>query len=292
MIFRQAGFIGALLVMLSTLSPLAAPQTVTGDLLPPVIQFNRDIRPILSDKCFTCHGPNKASRMKNLRFDVEEEAKRDLGGGRFAIVPGEPAKSELIRRVALTDPASRMPMGKDPLSDRDVAILRRWIEQGAVWEKHWTFIAQKRPDLPKVKDKNSPTNPTDYFILERLEQEGLKPSPEADRATLIRRVSLDLTGLPPTPGEVQAFLADKSPNAYEKVVDRLLQSPRYGERMASPWLDAARYADSNGYQIDGDRSAWRWRDWVIEAFNRNKSFDQFIVEQLAGDLLPNATLDQ
>src|SRR5262249_44397099 len=211
MTFRHAGFIGSLLVLLVTLSPHAAPQALPGDSLPPVIQFNRDIRPILSDKCFACHGPNKASRMKNLRFDVEEEAKRDLGGGQFAIVPGDPDKSELIRRVTFRDPASRMPMGKDPLSDKDVAILRRWIEQGAVWEKHWSFIPPKRPDLPKVKDQSWPTNPIDYFVLERLEQEGLKPSPEADKATLIRRVSLDLTGLPPTPGEVQAFLADRSP---------------------------------------------------------------------------------
>lgn len=292
MIIRQARFIGALVLLHFTLSLQAAAQTVTGDLLPQVVQFNRDIRPILSDKCFTCHGPDKARRMKNLRFDIEEEAKRDLGVGRFAIFPGDPDKSELMRRVTLTNPAARMPMGKDPLSDKDVALLRRWIEQGAVWEKHWSFVPPKRPDLPKVKDPNWPKNPIDYFVLERLEQEGLKPSPEADRATLIRRVSLDLTGVPPTPGEVQAFLADKSANAYEKVVDRLLQSPRYGERMASPWLDAARYADSNGYLSDRERRMWRWRDWVINAFNRNIRFDQFTIEQLAGDLLPNASLDQ
>ena len=158
--------------------------------------------------------------------------------------------------------------------------------------RHWSFITPARPALPEIKNRDWPKNAIDHFALERLEREGMEPSPEADRATLIRRVSLDLTGLPPTPREIDDFLNDKSPKAYEKVVDRLLASPRYGERMATRWLDAARYADTNGYQIDGDRSAWRWRDWVIEAFNRNKPFDQFIVEQLAGDLLPNATLDQ
>ena len=172
-------------------------------------------------------------------------------------------------------------------------MLTRWIEQGATWQKHWSFIPPKRPDLPKdLKDPKWVRNPIDAFVLQRLEREALKPSPEADKATLLRRVSLDLIGLPPTPAELDAFLKDTSPNAYEKVVDRLLRSPQYGERMAFPWLDAARYADSNGYQTDGERFMWRWRDWVIDAFNRNMPFDQFTIEQLAGDLLPNATLDQ
>ncbi|HEX5082279.1 MAG TPA: DUF1549 domain-containing protein, partial [Blastocatellia bacterium] len=178
------------------------------------------------------------------------------------------------------------------LSRAEIDLLIEWIKQGAKWGKHWAFVAPERPSLPQVKNGDWPKNAIDYFVLERLEREGLQPAPEADRATLIRRVSLDLTGLPPTPREIDDFLGDKSPNAYEKVVDRLLASPRYGERMAARWLDAARYADTNGYQVDGDRSAWPWRDWVIEAFNRNKPFDQFIIEQLAGDLLPNATLDQ
>jgi len=267
------------------------------DSLPATIEFNRDIRPILSDKCFQCHGP--ASQMATLRLDLEDGAKHALSGGRFAVVPGDPAKSQMITRVAAVNPIVRMPRAQggtaagEPLTERQVALLTRWIEQGAKWQKHWSFIPPQRPDLPKgLKNAKWVRNPIDDFVLQRLEREGLTPSPEADRATLLRRVSLDLTGLPPAPGEVDAFLADKSPNAYEKIVDRLLRSPRYGERMAFPWLDAARYADSNGYQTDGERFMWRWRDWVIAAFNRNMPYDQFTIEQLAGDLLPNATLDQ
>ena len=214
-------------------------------------------------------------------------------------MPGDPANSQMITRITATNPAVRMPRSQggaaagEPLTERQIALLTRWIEQGATWQKHWSFIPPKRPELPTgLKDAKWVRNPIDAFVLQRLEREGLKPSPEADRATLLRRVSLDLTGLPPTPAELDAFLADTSPNAYEKVVDRLLRSPRYGERMAFPWLDAARYADSNGYQTDGERFMWRWRDWVIDAFNRNMPYDQFTIEQLAGDLLPNATLDQ
>src|SRR5581483_7107928 len=178
------------------------------------------------------------------------------------------------------------------LSDGEIETLRLWIAQGAKWQKHWSFIPPERPPLPKVSDAAWPRNPIDNFILARLDREGLKPSPAASRETLLRRVTLDLTGLPPTPAELDAFLADKSPNAYEKVVDRLLASPRYGERMAERWLDAARYADSNGYQYDGERFMWRWRDWVIDSFNRNQPFNQFTLEQIAGDMLPNATLSQ
>jgi hypothetical protein len=213
-------------------------------------------------------------------------------------VPGNPANSEMIQRVTATNPAVRMPRGPggaagEPLSERQIALLTRWIAQGAGWQKHWSFIPPKRPELPTgLKDAKWVRNPIDAFVLERLEREGLKPSAEADPAKLLRRVSLDLTGLPPTPAELDAFLADKSANAYEKAVDRLLRSSQYGERMAFPWLDAARYADSNGYQTDGERFMWRWRDWVINAFNRNMPYDQFTIEQLAGDLLPDATLDQ
>ena len=256
------------------------------------IEFNRDIRPILSDKCYTCHGPNSSHRLAGLRFDVEEGAKKDLGGGRYAIVPGDSARSEIIRRITATDPSKRMPFGNAPLSDREIGLVRLWIQQGAKWEKMWSLVPPKRPELPNVKDRSWPRNPVDYFVLNRLEREGLAPSPEADRATLIRRVTLDLTGLPPTPEEVDAFLVDRSSGAYENVVDRLLQSPRYGERMANPWLDAARYADTNGYQGDGEREMWRWRDWVIDAFNRNMPFSEFTIEQIAGDMLPNVTLDQ
>jgi hypothetical protein len=265
-----------------------------GTPLPKTVQFNRDIRPILSDKCFTCHGPDKTHRTTVFHFDVEESAKQELGGGRFVIAPGDPEKSLLMQRITASDERRRMPPASTgrTLSEREIAVLKEWIQQGAKWEKHWSFIPPKRPDPPKVADSSWVRNPIDNFVLQRLEQEGLKPSPEADRATLLRRLTLDLTGKAPTPAEFDAFLTDKSPNAYERVVDRLLQSPQYGERMALPWLDASRYADTDGYQVDFERFMWRWRDWVIGAFNKNMPFDQFTIEQLAGDLLPNATLDQ
>lgn len=287
--------VSAFLTQVAQSAPQATPAAAAP--LPATIEFNRDIRPILSDKCFQCHGPG--SQMATLRFDQEEGAKHALKDGRFAIVPGDPARSQMIARVTATNPAVRMPRSQngaaagDPLTERQVALLTRWIEQGATWQKHWSFIPPKRPEVPKdLKDAKWVQNPIDAFVLQRLEREGLKPSPEADRSTLLRRVSFDLTGLPPTPAELDAFLEDKSANAYEKVVDRLLRSPQYGERMAFPWLDAARYADSNGYQTDGERFMWRWRDWVIDAFNRNMPYDQFTIEQLAGDLLPSATLNQ
>ena len=289
--------LGAILTQAVQSAPQGTPPVPPAQPLPATIEFNRDIRPILSDKCFQCHGPG--TQMATLRFDSEEGAKHALKDGRFAIVPGEPAASQMIARITATNPAVRMPRSQsgaaagEPLSDRQVALLSRWIEQGATWQKHWSFIPPKRPDLPKdLKDPKWVRNPIDAFVLQRLEREALKPSPEADKATLLRRVSLDVIGLPPTPAELDAFLKDTSATAYEKVVDRLLRSPQYGERMAFPWLDAARYADSNGYQTDGERFMWRWRDWVIDAFNRNMPYDQFTIEQLAGDLLPNATLDQ
>jgi hypothetical protein len=258
------------------------------------IQFNRDIRPILSEHCFTCHGPDDSKRQSKLRLDLEPTAKGDLGG-HFAVVPGEPASSEMIRRVSSSDIARRMPpawSGAAKLKDGEIDLLTRWIAQGAPWQKHWSFIPPDRPNPPAVSDRAWPKNPIDNFVMARLDREGLKPSLEADKRTLLRRVSFDLTGLPPAIDDVRAFVNDTSPNAYEKVVDRLLASPRYGERMAMRWLDAARYADTNGYQTDAERSMYRWRDWVIEAFNRNMPYDQFAVEQLAGDLLPNATRDQ
>ncbi len=259
------------------------------------VEFNRDVRPILSDKCYTCHGPDEANRKTKLRFDTEAGARQDLGDGRFAIVPGDAAKSGLVARITSDDPVRRMPpsyMGRARLTEREIDILTRWVNQGAEWQKHWSFLPPKRPALPTVNNKAWGRNAIDAFVLEHLEREGLAPSPEADRTALIRRVTLDLTGLPPTLPEIDAFVSDRSTNAYEKVVDRLLQSPRYGERMAVRWLDAARYADTNGYQTDAERYMWRWRDWVIEAFNRNMPFDRFTVEQIAGDLLPNSTLDQ
>jgi hypothetical protein len=274
-----------LLLAFST-AVLSSPQ----DPIPTTVEFNRHVRPILSDKCYSCHGPG--TQMAGLRFDREEDAKKALRSGRLAIVPGDPASSEMIRRVSLTDAAARMPQKGEALSARDIAVLRRWVEQGASWEKHWSFIPPKRSEPPQTQDRGWAKNPIDSFVLERLEREGLKPSQEAERSTWLRRVTLDLTGLPPTIADIDAFLRDSGPNAYEKVVDRLLQSPRYGERMAFPWLEAARYADSNGYQSDGERHMWRWRDWVIDAFNRNVPFDHFTIEQIAGDMLPNPTLDQ
>lgn len=257
------------------------------------IDFNRDIRPILSDNCFTCHGPDEKQRVSDLRLDQRDEAFAEREGHRV-IVPGDVTASALHQRVTSADPDKRMPP-KDSgrqLTDSQIQLLTEWIRQGAEWSEHWAFVAPQRPDPPQTQLKNWSRNPIDDFVLARLEQEGLKPSDEAARSALIRRVTLDLTGLPPTPEEVNAFLSDSSPDAYETVVDRLLTSPRYGEHMAVRWLDAARYADTSGYQNDGPRSMWRWRDWVINAFNSNQPYDQFTIEQLAGDLLENASLDQ
>jgi Protein of unknown function (DUF1553)/Protein of unknown function (DUF1549)/Planctomycete cytochrome C/Concanavalin A-like lectin/glucanases superfamily len=261
--------------------------------VPPEIDFNRDIRPILSDNCFQCHGPDAAARQGELRLDREEDAVAARKEG-AAIVRGKPAESELVRRITHANADERMPpadSGKQ-LSAVQIELLHRWVEQGAKWQAHWSFIPPKRPLFPEVSDSQWLRSGLDAFILHRLDRESLKQSPEAPKATLLRRVSLDLTGLPPTLAEVKAFLADASPDAYERAVDRLLASPRYGERMAVRWLDAARYADTNGYQTDAERVMWRWRDWVIEAFNQDMPFDQFTVEQLAGDLLPKPTLDQ
>ncbi|MBS1857066.1 MAG: PSD1 domain-containing protein [Acidobacteria bacterium] len=257
------------------------------------VNFERDVRPILSDRCFTCHGPDEATRMVGLRLDTEQGAKA-ARGPRTPVIPGNPDASEMIRRVSAEQPARRMPppySGRKPLTAAEIGTLRAWIEQGAKWQTHWAFVAPRRPELPTVRNAAWVRNPIDSFILARLEREGLAPSAEADRATLLRRVTFDLTGLPPAPAELDAFLADRSPDAYEKVVDRLLASPRYGERMAVDWLDAARYADTHGYQVDPEREMWPWRDWVIDAFNRNLPFDKFTIDQLAGDLLPNATLE-
>ncbi|HEV3263031.1 MAG TPA: DUF1549 domain-containing protein, partial [Gemmataceae bacterium] len=284
------------LVGLAAAWPLTTPMVCAAGepSLPAVVEFNRDVRPILSNNCFQCHGPDKAKRKAGLRFDNEDGAFADLGDGRRAITRGDAAKSLMVQRISAPETARRMPpaaTGKT-LSERQIALIRRWIEQGAKWQKHWSLIPPARPLLPRVQHGERVRNAIDAFILARLESEGQGMSPEADRTTLIRRVTLDLTGLPPTPAEVDAFLADQSPDAYDKVVDRLLRSPRYGERMASRWLDAARYADTNGYQNDGERFMWRWRDWVIDAFNADMPFDQFTVEQLAGDMLPNPTLGQ
>jgi hypothetical protein len=260
----------------------------------PAVDFARDIRPILSDRCFVCHGPDEATRKAGLRLDTEDGAKK-ARGPHTPVIPGDVVGSEILKRVAPVNPALRMPppySDRKPLSDKEVATLRLWIEQGAKWQGHWSFTAPVRPAEPPVRQGTWVRNAIDRFILARLEREALTPSPEADRARLLRRVSFDLTGLPPTLAELNSFLADRSPGAYEKAVDRLLASPRFGERMAVDWLDAARYADTHGYQVDPAKEMWPWRDWVIGAFNRNMPYDQFTIEQLAGDLLPNATLEQ
>jgi hypothetical protein len=258
------------------------------------IDFDREIRPILSENCFACHGPDDKARKAKLRLDTRSGAFAELRGGGRALVPGKPAESELFRRVTAAEVEERMPPLKSgkKLTAGQIDRLRLWIEQGANWSEHWAFVTPVRPALPNLERADGMRNGIDYFIRSKLQAVGLKPSPEADRVTLIRRLSLDLTGLPATPAEVDAFLADASPHAYEKVVDRLLASPHFGERMAIDWLDAARFADTHGYHIDSGRDMAKWREWVISAFNANKPFDQFTVEQLAGDLLPNATLEQ
>jgi hypothetical protein len=259
----------------------------------PPVDFNRDIRPILSDRCYTCHGPDENQRDSELRLDSARAALADLGGHR-AIVPGDLTASTLWERVSTSDDSLRMPPpdSGSALTAAQQDLLRRWIEQGAKFAAHWSFVAPQPPALPEVKQTDWPTNDLDRFILARLEREGLHPSPPATREKLLRRVTFDLTGLPPTPEELDTFLADASPEAYERVVDRLLASPRYGEHMVRPWLDAARYSDTNGYQTDGTRAMWPWRDWVIAAINDNMPFDRFTIEQIAGDLLPNPTLEQ
>lgn len=258
------------------------------------VDFNRDVKPILSENCFVCHGHDEGSRKAKLRLDRAAAAMSEAESGSQAIVPGDPDSSELIARIESPDEETRMPPVEShkTLTDEQKRILRAWIEQGADYAEHWSFVKPRRSEPPAVRNSSWPRNDLDRHVLARLEAEGLAPSPEADRHTLLRRMSFDLTGLPPTAEEVACFIADESPDAYERAVDRLLASPRYGERMAMWWLDGARYADSNGFQSDWERYQWRWRDWVIDAFNRNEAFDEFTIDQLAGDLRPNATLEQ
>ncbi len=272
------------------LLPLAALQAAAADQPAAEIRFNRDVRPILSNKCFKCHGPDL--KKGGLDLQTRATALKPLKSAGFAIVPGNSADSRLLEKVLVEEPAKRMPPKGDPLTPAQVATLKAWIDQGAKYEEHWAYVKPTRPELPKVKDSKWGRNGIDAFVLARLEQEGLAPSPEADRPTLIRRASFDLTGLPPMPGDVDAFIADKSADAYDKMIDRLLASPHYGEHQARYWLDDARYADTNGYEKDDRRTIWPYRDWVIDAFNRDLPFDQFTIEQIAGDLLPNATKEQ
>jgi hypothetical protein len=253
------------------------------------IDFDRAVLPILSNTCFTCHGPDAQRRKAGLRLDDEKEAKKRNEEGRAAVVPGKSAESELIRRILSEDRDERMPppASNRKLTREQIEVLRKWIDAGAPWGEHWAFRPLRKPGVPGAGG-----NPIDAFVRERLEREKLRPSPEADRATLLRRVTLDLTGLPPAPGESEAFLSDPAPEAYERRVERLLASPRFGERMAWDWMEISRYADSNGYQGDGERTMWPWRDWVVRAYNENLPYDRFTEWQLAGDQFPEATLDQ
>ncbi len=258
------------------------------------IDFNREVRPLLVEHCYPCHGPDSEKRKGGLRLDRPEGATLKLASGARAVVPGNPSGSRLLQVISSADPDEHMPppsTGKQ-LSAPQMEALRRWIEEGAEFKGHWSHQRPEDPTPPSVQRQGWVRNGIDAFILSRLEKEGLSPSPEADRRTLLRRVSLDLIGLPPTVDEVDAFLADNSGEAYEKLVDRLLNSQAYGERMAVPWLDLARFADSDGYHADAPRSMWQYREWVIRAFNANQTFDRFIIDQLAGDLLPHPTLDQ
>ncbi len=262
---------------------------------PPLVSFNRDIRPILTDNCYACHGPDKNKREAGLRLDKPDGATAELESGATAIVPGDIAKSELVRRITSSDEHERMPPPEHPkrLTPKQIELLTAWVAQGGEYEPHWAFSTPTQPEVPAVDFPQAPLrNPIDHFIAAKLRAEGLAPSAEADRRTLIRRVTLDLHGLPPTPEEVESFVADTSPDAYEKVVDRLLGSPRFAERQAMFWLDAVRYADSVGFHGDQFMSVWPYRDYVLKAFDANMPFDQFLREQLAGDLLPNATRDQ
>jgi len=258
------------------------------------VDFNTQIRPILSDNCFKCHGPDDAARKSNLRLDRPDTALKPAKSGKIAIVPGKPDESELIFRITTEDADEVMPPAstRKKLTSAQKESLRQWIASGAKYQEHWAFVPPHRPAMPKVKQTDWPKNEIDSFVLARLESEGLKPSPPADRYTLIRRLSLDLIGLPPTPAEADAFANDSSPDAYAKLVDRLLGSVHYGERWGRRWLDLARYADTNGYEKDRPRNVWPYRDWVINALNQDMPFDQFTIEQIAGDLLPNATPDQ
>ncbi|MBL9171520.1 MAG: PSD1 domain-containing protein [Verrucomicrobiales bacterium] len=281
-------------VFLVLASVVAGPQFLPGADSRRPIDFNRDIQPILSDNCFACHGPDKHKRKAGLRLDRQEGATARLESGERAIVPGNVEASVLLKVVVAQDDDERMPPAKTGkrLTSAQVGLLRDWIAAGAPWKEHWAYLPVEKPTLPEVRKMDWVKNDIDRFILARLESEGLAPAGEATRETLIRRATLDITGLPPSIAEVDAFLADASPKAYEKVVDRLLASPAFGERLAQHWLDLARYADSDGYHSDNPRSMWQYRDYVIRSFNANKPWDQFTIEQLAGDQLPNPTLDQ
>ncbi|MEQ8785741.1 MAG: DUF1553 domain-containing protein [Pirellulaceae bacterium] len=291
-VFGPTPIVCALLAVL--LLPALSPRAIWAE-EPAAIDFNRQIRPLLVENCLACHGPDDEARQAGLRLDDKSSVLGRLASGAAAVVPGDPGRSELLARVSSQDESRRMPPAdadQKPLAPAQVALLRRWIEQGAPWETHWAYQPPRKGEPPPIENTAWPRNAIDHYTLARMEAAGLKPTEPARREAWLRRVTFDLTGLPPTIEELDAFLADDSPTAYATVVDRLLRSPRYGERMASHWLDLARYADTHGYHVDAHRDMWRWRDWVIEAFNSNMRFDRFTVAQLAGDLLPDPTLEQ
>lgn len=272
-----------------------APEAAITSQLPAIVDFNYHIKPILSDRCFACHGPDKKALKADLRLDLSSGAlAKKLSSGQHAFVPGNVRKSEAFQRIISPDPAQQMPPPEfqRDLSPYEIALLAKWIDQGAIYKPHWAFLPLGKADPPIVAHTDWPSNPIDHFILKKLEEKGFAPKGKAEKELLLRRLSLDLTGLPPSIEEIDEFLADQGPDAYEKVVDRLLASPHFGERMALTWLDMARYADSNGYSQDGLRIMWPWRDWVIKAFNENMPYDQFISWQLAGDKIPNASQEQ
>ena len=289
---KKASFIWFCLLITACTSRYPADIETAYEKLPEEIDFNFHVRPILSDRCFHCHGPDEKGRKADLRLDVQENAiAHSHHQDSLPIIPGKPLKSELIKRILTEDPQQIMPppSSKLSLSSGEKAILIKWIEQGATWKKHWAYLTPKKARLPSIPNKRWARNEIDYFVGKKLEIKGLQPSPEAEKVTLIRRLSFDLIGLPPTLEEVTNFVADPAENAYEKLVDRLLASKHFGERWAWEWLDVARYADTNGFQGDPTRIMWPWRDWVINAFNNNMPYDEFTVKQLAGDLLPDAS---
>ena len=263
--------------------------SIQADSAGSAIRYNKDVLPILSKHCFACHGPDKQQRKADLRLDTKDGLFATLDG-KAVVSPGSPESSSLVERIQTHDPDDLMPPpeSKNPMTQDQINLLIEWVRQGAEWEGHWAFVAPMTPDLPLVNQSEWVRNPIDRFVLSKLETKGLTPNEEADRATLIRRVAFDLTGLPPSPAEVEAFEENTDPSAYEQMVDDYLNSQKFGERMALAWMDLARYGDSSVYHADGPRYMWLWRDYVINAYNDNKPFDQFTIEQLAGEQIPNA----
>ena len=282
----------AFIILLITMVCLTSRYAISSEVKP--IDFSRDILPLFSETCFKCHGPDKANREAGLRLDKQQGAFAKLDSGKVAIVPGKSTDSAIYQRITASDPDLRMPpidSGKS-LSSAEINLLKQWIDGGAEWSRHWAFQTPKKPALPKQMNGWLVKNPIDLFIQQKLQTTKLQPAHQARKETLIRRLTLDLTGLPPTIEELDAFLADQDEDAYERVVDRLLESKKYGEQMARIWLDSARYADTHGLHLDNERQIWPYRNWVINAFNQNMPFNEFTIEQLAGDLMPSPRLDQ